>query len=135
MIRKNCIALTLFLALTSLFATAQYTDVTAMNDLGGPKEFAARRAELAAKLKTGYVLLFAKTQEPQAAHYREDNDFYYYTGLSDLGAVMFMNVEKQTVVIWEPQQSPREIQVYGANLAGDVKGRAESARISGRAAA
>ncbi len=121
MIRKNCIALTLFLALTSLFATAQYTDVTAMNDLGGPKEFAARRAELAAKLKTGYVLLFAKTQEPQAAHYREDNDFYYYTGLSDLGAVMFMNVEKQTVVIWEPQQSPREIQVYGANLLGMSK--------------
>ncbi len=56
-----------------------------MNDLGGPKEFAARRAELAAKLKTGYVLLFAKTQEPPAAHYREDNDFYYYTGLSDPG--------------------------------------------------
>jgi Xaa-Pro aminopeptidase len=29
---------------------------------------------------------------------------------------MFMNVAKQTVVIAEPQQSPREIQVYGANL-------------------
>jgi Xaa-Pro aminopeptidase len=121
MIRQTWIALTLFLALSSLAATAQYTDVTAMNDLGGPKEFAARRAELAAKLKTGYVLLFAKTQEPAAAHYREDNDFYYYTGLSDLGAVMFMNVEKQTVVIVEPQQSPREIQVYGANLLGMSK--------------
>lgn len=121
MIRKSRITLALFLALSSLAATAQYTDVNAMNDLGGPKEFAARRAELAAKLKTGYVLLFAKTQEPQAAHYREDNDFYYYTGLSDLGAVMLMNVEKQTVVIWERQQSPREIQVYGANLLGMSK--------------
>ncbi len=121
MMRKSGIALVLFLTLSSLAATAQYTDVTAMNDLGGPKEFAARRAELAAKLKTGYVLLFAKTQEPPAAHYREDNDFYYYTGLSDPGAVMFMNVEKQTVVILEPQQSPREIQVYGANLLGMSK--------------
>lgn len=121
MIRQTCIKLALFLTLSSLAATAQYTDVNAMNDLGGPKEFAARRAELAAKLKTGYVLLFAKTQEPQAAHYREDNDFYYYTGLSDLGAVMLMNVEKQTVVIFEPQQSPREIQVYGANLLGMPK--------------
>ncbi len=121
MIPKSGIALALFLALTSTLATAQYTDITAMNDLGGPKEFAARRAELAAKLKTGYVLLFAKTQEPAAAHYREDNDFYYYTGLSDPGAIMFMNVEKQTVVIVEPQQSPREIQVYGANLLGMSK--------------
>ena len=95
MIRKLGITLALFFALTSL-ATAQYTDRNAMDDLGGPKEFAARRADLAAKLKTGYVLLFAKTQEPPADHYREDNDFYYYTGLSDLGAVMFMDVETQT---------------------------------------
>jgi Xaa-Pro aminopeptidase len=116
MIRKSGIALALFLALTSTIASAQYTDVQAMNDLGGPKEFAARRAELAQKLKTGYVLLFAMTQEPPAAHYREDNDFYYYTGLSDPGAVMFMNVAKQSVVIAEPEQSPREVQIYGANL-------------------
>jgi Xaa-Pro aminopeptidase len=116
MIRHSGITFALFLFLASLFANAQYTDRQAMNDLGGPQEFAARRAELAQKLKTGYVLLFAKTQEPPATHYREDNDFYYYTGLSDPGAIMFMNVAKQTVVIVEPQQSPREIQVYGANL-------------------
>ncbi len=85
-------ALSLLVLLSALTATAQYTDRTAMNDLGGPKEFAARRADLAAKLKTGYVLLFAKTQEPPAAHYREDNDFYYYTGLSDPGAMMLMDV-------------------------------------------
>ncbi len=112
--------LALFLFVATL-AVAQYTDRKAMDDLGGPQEFAARRAELAAKLKTGYVLLFAKTQEPPATHYREDNDFYYYTGLSDLGAVMFMDVEKQRVVIFEPKQSPREIQVYGANLLGVSK--------------
>ena len=104
------------LAALSLSANAQYTDRNAMNDLGGPKEFAARRAELAAKLKTGYVLLFAKTQEPPADHYREDNDFYYYTGLSDLGAVMAMDLANQRVVILEPQQSAREVQVYGPNL-------------------
>ncbi len=116
MIRYSGICLTLFLILTCLFASAQYTDRTAMNDLGGPKEFAARRAELAAKLKTGYVLLFAKTQEPAAGHYREDNDFYYYTGLSDPGAIMLMDVASQRTTIFEPQQSPREVQVYGANL-------------------
>ena len=116
MIRHIRTALALFIASTALLANAQYTDRAAMNDLGGPKEFAARRTELAAKLKTGYVLLFAKTQEPPADHYREDNDFYYYTGLSDPGAIMLMDVPSQRTTIFEPQQSPREVQVYGANL-------------------
>ncbi|MGA2904016.1 MAG: aminopeptidase P N-terminal domain-containing protein [Candidatus Korobacteraceae bacterium] len=116
MIRHSGIALSLLMLFGSLTATAQYTDRAAMQDLGGPKEFAARRTELAAKLKTGYVLLFAKTQEPPAAHYREDNDFYYYTGLSDPGAIMLMDVQTQRTTIFEPQQSPREVQVYGANL-------------------
>ncbi len=116
MIRYIRTTLALFVASTALLANAQYTDRAAMNDLGGPKEFAARRTELAAKLKTGYVLLFAKTQEPASDHYREDNDFYYYTGLSDPGAIMFMSVASGNVTIVEPQQSAREVQVYGANL-------------------
>ncbi|MFZ0795420.1 MAG: aminopeptidase P N-terminal domain-containing protein [Candidatus Korobacteraceae bacterium] len=116
MIRHIRTALALFIASTALLANAQYTDRAAMNDLGGPKEFSARRTELAATLKTGYVLLFAKTQEPASDHYREDNDFYYYTGLSDPGAIMLMDVKTQRTTIFEPQQSPREVQVYGANL-------------------
>src|SRR5271166_400573 len=114
MIRQFAIVLLLLVGSLPLYA--QYTDRGAMQDLGGPQEFAARRTELAGKLKTGYVLLFAKTQEPPAEHYREDNDFYYYTGLGDPGAVMFMNVATGRVTIAEPQQSPREIQIYGANL-------------------
>jgi len=113
MIRQIAISLFLF---SSLSAYAQYTDRAAIEDLGGPQEFAARRTELAGKVKTGYVLLFAKTQEPPADHYREDNDFYYYTGLGDPGAVMLLDASTQRVTIFEPQQSPREIQVYGANL-------------------
>ena len=87
------------------------------------------------KLKTGYVLLFAKTEVPAANHYREDNDFYYYTGLGDPGAVMLMDVATQRTMIFEPQQSPREVQVYGANLLAMSKDRAERAGLSGRASA
>jgi Xaa-Pro aminopeptidase len=115
MIRQFAAALLLSLSV-SLSALAQYTDRQAIKDLGGPQEFAARRAELAAKLKTGYVLLFAKTQEPPADHYREDNDFYYYTGIADLGAIMGMDVATQHVTILEPKQSQREVQIYGPNL-------------------
>ena len=52
--------------------SAQYTDVVAIDHLGGPKEFARRRQQLAQELKTGYVLLFARNIIPEATHYRED---------------------------------------------------------------
>ena len=67
-------------------AMAQYTDRQAIDDLGGPQAFAARRSELAKRCKTGSVVLFARNEIPEAVHYREDNDFYYFTGLQDPGA-------------------------------------------------
>ncbi len=104
--------------LFSLGAAAQYTDMAAIQNLGGPQEFARRRTELAKQLKTGYTLLFARVNEPEAAPYREDNDFYYFTGLQDEGAVMLINNENGEVTIFEPLQHPRTKQVYGPNLLG-----------------
>ena len=101
---------------TSAGAFGQYTDRQAIVDLGGPQGFAARRARLAKELKTGYAILFARNDIPEATHYREDNDFFYFTGLQDPGAVMFMDIEKNEVTIFEPSQAPRTAQVYGANL-------------------
>jgi Xaa-Pro aminopeptidase len=100
----------------AIVVSAQYTDRQAIDDLGGPQAFAARRAALAKQLKTGYAILFARNDIPEATHYREDNDFYYFTGLQDPGAVMLMDLEKDTVTIFEPQQAGRTAQVYGPNL-------------------
>jgi Xaa-Pro aminopeptidase len=108
--------LCLLILLLALPALAQYTDPVVINNLGGPQEFARRRQELAKQLKTGYFMLFARTILPEATHYREDNDFFYYTGLSDPGAVLLIDNSKGDAVIFEPQQSPRTKQVYGANL-------------------
>jgi Xaa-Pro aminopeptidase len=108
--------LCLLTLLTALPGLAQYTDPVVINNLGGPQEFARRRQELAKQLKTGYLILFARTILPEATHYREDNDFFYYTGLSDPGAILLMDNSKGDAVIFEPQQSPRTKQVYGANL-------------------
>jgi Xaa-Pro aminopeptidase len=97
-------------------SVAQYTDLAAVNDLGGPQEFARRRDELARQLKTGVLILFARVNLPEANHYREDNDFFYYTGLQDPGAVLVMDVASSRTMIFEPQQAARVKQVYGANL-------------------
>jgi len=105
-----------FVVLMALPALAQYSDPAVVNDLGGPQEFARRRSDLAKQLKTGMLLLFARNVLPEANHYREDNDFFYYTGLADPGAVLVMDVESGRTIIFEPQQSSRVKQVYGANL-------------------
>jgi Xaa-Pro aminopeptidase len=106
----------LVIVLLTMPALAQYTDPVVINDLGGPQEFARRRQELAKQLKTGHLILFARTVLPEANHYREDNDFFYFTGLADPGAVMVMDASNGDTTIFEPQQSPRGKQVYGSNL-------------------
>lgn len=113
---RRAVACAMLVCAMAAASHAQYTDRQAMDDLGGPKEFARRRAELAKKVKTGYVLLFARTHLPEAAHYREDNDFFYYTGIADLGAAMLLDVEKGSTIIFEPEQQKRTAQVYGPNL-------------------
>ena len=112
----RALAFTWFVLALTIPALAQYTDLVAINDLGGPQEFSRRRQELAKQLKTGYLILFARMMLPEANHYREDNDFFYYTGLADPGAVLLMDIVGDRTMIFEPQQSPRGKQVYGSNL-------------------
>jgi Xaa-Pro aminopeptidase len=90
--------------------------VHAIEALGGRKEFARRRQELKNRVKDGYVLLFARNTIPEATHYREDDDFFYYTGLGDPGAVMLIDTSTGAVTIFEPVQQGRTTQVYGPNL-------------------
>jgi Xaa-Pro aminopeptidase len=108
----SCLVISLFAGP----ALAQYTDPVVINDLGGQQEFVRRRQDLAKQLKTGHLILFARTVLPEANHYREDNDFFYFTGLGDPGAIMVMDASNGDTTIFEPQQSPRVKQVYGANL-------------------
>ena len=58
-------ALTSLVLLCVLPTFAQYTDSAAVNDLGGPQEFARRRSELGQQLKTGYFILFARKTLPR----------------------------------------------------------------------
>ena len=115
--RVTKIALILAASLfTATSALAQYTDRGAIDDLGGPKTFADRRAALAKELKTGRVILFARMDEPEDSHYREDNDFYYFTGIQDPGAVVLINLETGKTTLFEPLMSPRRAQFMGANV-------------------
>src|SRR5215813_11315788 len=115
-VRSMSASLILLAALAAAPARAQYTDTQAITDHGGPQAFTARRASLAKTLGSGYILLFARNEIPEANHYREDNDFYYFTGLQDPGAVMALNAASGNAIIFEPSQPPNIARFYGRNL-------------------
>jgi hypothetical protein len=102
------VVLCLLVLQLAMSALAQYTDAVVINDLGGPQEFARRRQQLAKQLKTGHFILFARTILPEANHYREDNDFFYFTRLSDPGAVMVMDASNGDTAILSRSKAPAE---------------------------
>jgi Xaa-Pro aminopeptidase len=108
--------LPVLLVVSSQPAHAQYTDVQAISDLGGPQEFDRRRHAVAEQMKEGILLLFARQVPPEADHYREDNDFYYLTGVADPGAVLFLDGKTGRSVLFEPVQAGRKKQVYGSTV-------------------
>jgi len=109
--------LLLLCLILTVSAFAQYTNLSEITEYGGPQEFAARRAELAKKIGgKGTVLLFARVTLPESQHYREDNDFFYYTGLREPGAAMLMDAASGRTVIFQPAHSEREIQVLGKTI-------------------
>jgi len=114
--KASLVLLTAFLISALSAVHAQYTDSAAMKELGGPDEFARRRSELSKQLKDGYAVLFARDVIPEATHYREDNDFYYFTGIADPGAILVINVSKNESLLFEPQQDHSTSMIYGVNV-------------------
>jgi hypothetical protein len=86
------LSITALLAALTLPAFAQYTDNAAIERIG---------AALAKELKTGRVILFARTEESEDSHYREDNDFYYFFGIQDPGAILMFHVETGVTILFD----------------------------------
>jgi len=85
------------------------------------EEFMRRRKALADQVKEGMIILFGETMFQQGAHFRQDNDFFYFTGIEDLGAIFVMNAKTGETNLFLPRQTPREAMVSGPNLLNDEK--------------
>jgi len=87
------------------------------------EEFMRRRQALRERVKEGMVILFGEATEQPGAHFRQDNDFFYFTGVEDLSAILVMNAKSGESYLFLPRQTPREEMVGGANLLKDEKAR------------
>jgi Xaa-Pro aminopeptidase len=106
------------LLLLSACAFAQYTNIHEIAEYGGPQEFANRRDALCKAVgNKGTILLFARVVLPESSHYREDNDFFYYTGLREPGAAILIDAAHcNSSIVFQPNYSPRQIQVLGPTI-------------------
>lgn len=88
--------------------------------LGYPAaEFAARRAALAKQLGKGTVVLFGRDEPPAGIRFRQDNDFYYFTGNEDLNAAVAIDAATGAAALFLPRQSAGEIRANGRNWLED----------------
>lgn len=85
------------------------------------EEFAKRRQALAERVKEGLVVLFGQDLPPAGSLPRQDNDFYYFSGVEDMGAILTLNARTGETGLFLPRQSAREDMISGPNLLSDPK--------------
>jgi len=94
-------------------------------------ELARRREALMREVGGGLIVLFGADRRDAAAHFRQDNDFYYFAGREDVNAILVMVPRTRETLLFLPEQTAREIMVEGANLLrdGDLARRAGFAAV------
>jgi Xaa-Pro aminopeptidase len=119
--RRESVALALGLlaALAAAPLSAQRTDF-------GREEFSGRRAALMDRVKDGAVILFGDAAAPAGSHFRQDNDFYYFSGNEDLGAILVLVPASRAAYLFVPQQAAREKMMSGPNLLDDPDGKTKA---------
>lgn len=87
-----------------------------------PEEFARRREAVMRETGGGLIVLFGNDRRDPGTHFRQDNDFYYFTGREDVNAILIMVPGTKESFLFMPEQNPREIMIDGANLLKDPDG-------------
>jgi Xaa-Pro aminopeptidase len=90
------------------------------------EEFARRRTALMDQLKDGAVILFGDAAAPAGSHFRQDNDFFYFAGNEDMGAILVLVPAAKAAYLFLPQQTAREKMVDGPNLLDDPEAKAKA---------
>ncbi len=71
------------------------------------------------KVGNGLIVFFGETSPLPGAHFHQDNDFYYLTGVEDTGGALIMVPRTKQSFLFLPQQTPREAMMEGGNLLKD----------------
>lgn len=114
MIKTNrvILLLTMLLLLLPVFLISNYGQRTVLP----MEEFIKRRAALADQVKEGLIVLFANADNSPGLRFRQDNDFYYFTGIEDKNAILAILPATRQAVLFLPHQTRKEATYEGKNL-------------------
>ncbi len=79
------------------------------------EEMVRRRQALMEKVSDGLIILFGEVMDQPAAHFRQDNDFFYLTGVEDKNAILVLNPRSKESILFLPRQTAREEMMEGPN--------------------
>jgi Xaa-Pro aminopeptidase len=88
-------------------------------------EFIRRRKALMDQVKEGMVILFGEARYVRSgdlnpgAHFRQDNDFYYFTGIEDQNSILAILPKTKQSYLFLPRLTARQIRSDGINLLED----------------
>lgn len=83
------------------------------------QEFERRRLALMEAVGEGIIILFANPGNSGAGHFRQDNDFFYFTGCEDANAILVMRPATKDSLLFVPQKTDREKMMEGGNSLDD----------------
>ena len=82
-----------------------------------PEEFAARRANVMAAIGDGVAILQGTTERPGEQAFRQNNQFFYLTGVVEPRAIAVIDGRtKKTTIFLQPFSDRREGRMYGPAL-------------------
>jgi len=101
-----------FLLIFQAFLLAQRTGYSR-------EEIIRRRNALMEQVKEGMIILFGECFSQPGTHFRQDNDFYYFTEVEDMNAILVMMPKTKESFLFLPRMTAREEMMDGMNLLKD----------------
>jgi Xaa-Pro aminopeptidase len=93
-----------------------------------PEEFAARRARVIERIGDAVAILQGATERPGEQPFRQNNQFFYLTGVAEPRAILLIDGRsKRTTIFVKPMDERRELRMFGPALHPG----AEAARATG----
>ena len=87
------------------------------------EEFVRRRAALAERAREGMIVLFGEALPQPGAHFRQDNDFFYVSGVEDMSAVLVLNARTKETHLFLTRQMTRDEGLDGGSILRDGRAR------------